>query len=151
MPFGARDWGLGTCKNSVPTTSVFRVDGNQYRDIRSFNDLVVWQKAIGLAELVYTSTRRLPTEETYGLKGQMRRAVVSVASNIAEGHARNTTGEYLQFVGHAMGSLAELETQVVLSKRLRFMDESTEQALIHALAEIGRMLSALRKSLRANP
>ncbi len=83
-----------------------------------------------VAELIYTSTRGFPAEETYGLKSQMRRAAVSIASNIAEGHARNTTGEYLQFIGHAMGSLAELETQVVLSKRLHFMDASTEQSLI---------------------
>ena len=78
--------------------------------IKSYEDLIVWQKALDLAEEIYRATRQFPKDELYGLTSQMRRAAVSIASNIAEGHERNSRGEFLQFIGHARGSLAELET-----------------------------------------
>src|SRR5207248_9496463 len=87
---------------------------------RSYKDLVVWQKGIALAKLVYQLTKNFPSEEKFGLVAQMRRAAVSVPSNVAEGQARHTTGEFVQFISHAEGSLAELDTQLILSIELRF-------------------------------
>ncbi len=116
--------------------------------IRSYQDLVVWQKALVLAEDVYSVTRGFPKEGIYGLISQMRWAAVSVASNIAEGHARNTQGEFMLFLGHARGSLAELQTQAILACRLKFLDSSIEHQLNARIAEVGRLLNALRTSLK---
>lgn len=91
---------------------------------RSYKDFVVWQKGIELAKLVYQLTRRLPSEEKFGLVTQIRRAVVSIPSNIAEGQARHTTGEFIQFISHAEGSVAELDSQLIHSIELGF---STQQ------------------------
>ena len=88
---------------------------SQRESVRSYRDLVVWQRAISLAEDVYIATRTFPKEEVYGLTSQMRRAAVSIASNIAESQARPGRGELLQFLGYARGSLAELGTQVTLA------------------------------------
>jgi len=84
-------------------------------EIRDYKDLIVWQKGMQLAKQVYQLTQCFPTEEKFGLVSQMRRAAVSVPSNVAEGQARNTTGEFVQFVSHAEGSVAELDTQLRLS------------------------------------
>ena len=81
--------------------------------VQSYRDLVAWQKAMELVVSVYTCTQNFPKVETYGLISQMRRAAVSVPSNIAEGHARISTGEFRQFLGHALGSLVEIETQTL--------------------------------------
>jgi four helix bundle protein len=99
------------------------------RSIRSFNDLLAWQKAMSLAEDVYRVTRAFPKDEIFGLTSQMRRAAVSVASNIAEGQARQTRGEFVQFLGHAKGSLAELETQTMLSTRVGLLTPEDDQLL----------------------
>jgi four helix bundle protein len=117
------------------------------RSVQSYRDLVVWQKALTLAEAVYGMTRKFPKEEVYGLTSQMRRAAVSVASNIAEGHARNTQGEFLQFLGHARGSLAELQTQATLASRLSFVQSEIDQQVNQQIAEVGRLLNALRTAL----
>ena len=117
--------------------------------IRSYRDLVVWQKAMELAEGVYGATSTFPKEEIYGLTSQMRRAAVSVPSNIAEGHDRHSRGEYLLFVGHARGSLSELETQTILAARLGRLPPSYEQSLMELMSEVGRLLNGLRKSLKA--
>jgi four helix bundle protein len=111
----------------------------------SFRDLVVWQKSIDLVEVVYRTTQAFPVDERFGLISQMRRAAVSVPSNIAEGHARHTTGEFIRFVANAEGSIAELETHFVISQRLGFLgaDHSAEGLL----EEIRKMLNALRRSL----
>src|SRR6478752_8675219 len=93
--------------------------------VRSFQDLIAWQRSLDLAEHVYQATRAFPKEEIYGLTSQMRRAAVSIASNIAEGHARQTRGEYIQFLGIARGSLAELETQTILAARLDMLSNET--------------------------
>ncbi len=96
---------------------------------------------------VYENSRIWPKEEIYGLTSQARRAAVSVPSNIAEGSSKRTTGEYLQSLGHAKGSLAELETQTILASRLGFQSESKSVEILTACDEIGRMLSGLVKSL----
>ena len=119
--------------------------------VRSYRDLVVWQKSIALAEQVYASTRTFPKEEIYGLTSQMRRASVSIASNIAEGHARQTRGEYVQFLGMARGSLAELQTQVILAARLKMLSVEIQRDLDEKLNEAGRLLNALRNSLLRRP
>jgi four helix bundle protein len=112
----------------------------------TFRDLIVWQKAVDLATAVYGVTRTMPAVERFGLTGQMRRAAVSVPSNIAEGNARNKIGDYLQFLSIARGSLAELETQLLIAQRLRMLGDTAE--LLNRLQEVRRMLQALMQSLR---
>lgn len=115
--------------------------------VRIYRDLIVWQVSMDLAEAVYLATRSFPREETYGLVSQMRRAAVSVASNIAEGQGRQSRGELLQSLGHARGSLYELGTQVTLAARLGMLSTEDDVALGELLARVGRLLNGLRKSL----
>ena len=116
---------------------------------QSYRDLVVWQKSIELAKQLYRVTSQFPSEEKFGLISQMRRAAVSVPSNIAEGQARNTTGEFIQFISHAEGSTAELDTQLFLSVELGFVKETDALSLFTLIGEIRRMLNGLRRSLRS--
>ena len=103
---------------------------------------------MALAEQVYEVTTLFPKEEIYGLTSQMRRAAVSIASNIAEGQARQSRGEFLQFLGHARGSLAELETQTVLAQRLKLLTPESNTNLSELIAEVGRVLNGLRNALK---
>src|SRR5437588_4072562 len=114
---------------------------------RSYKDLVVWQKGIALAKLVYGLTRSFPSEEKFGIVAQMRRAAVSIPSNIAEGQARRTTPEFIQFIGHAEGSAAELDTQIILAVELNFCPKKDALPLYELNDEIRRMLNALRRKL----
>jgi len=116
---------------------------------RSYKDLVVWQKGIALAKLIYQLTSKFPTEEKFGLVAQMRRAAVSIPSNIAEGQARHKTGEFIQFISHAEGSLAELYTQLILSIELRFARAEGSDAAFELISELRRMLNVLRRKLAA--
>src|SRR6476469_3436535 len=116
---------------------------------RSYKDLVVWQKGIQLAKLVYGLTRNFPAEEKFGIVAQMRRAAVSVPSNIAEGQARHTTGEFIQFISHAEGSVAELDTQLILSIELKFRRDVGAEAVFELIGELRRMLNVLRRKLAA--
>jgi four helix bundle protein len=118
------------------------------KEIRDYKDLVVWQKGMLLAKQVYQLTQSFPSEENFGLVSQMRRAAVSVPSNIAEGQARNTTGEFVQFVSHAEGWLAELDTQIRLSIELGFCRELAVKAIQELIVEEPKMLKSLRRSLR---
>lgn len=113
----------------------------------NFKDLIAWQKAMQVAELVYKLTATFPSEEKFGFVSQMRRAAISVPSNIAEGQARHTTGEFIQFISHAEGSVAELETQLLLSIKLDFATADTAAPVLNLLDEVRRMLNALRRSL----
>ena len=115
--------------------------------VRSYKDLIVWQKSVELVKLVYALTRSFPTDEKFGLVSQMRRAAVSVPSNIAEGHARNTSGEYVQFISHAEGSLAELETQLIVSMELGFCAAVDAKPIQVVIEEVQKMTNALRKSV----
>ena|SRR5438876_1224349 len=115
--------------------------------IRNYRDLVVWQKAMDLAKQCYQATRTFPSEERFGLTSQIRRAAVSVPSNIAEGHGRSHTKEYLNHISMAKGSLCELETQLELSHRVGYMSEEVLEPLMALSDEIGRMLTALRQKL----
>ena len=115
-------------------------------EIRSFRDLLVWQKAMTLVEDVYTLTEEFPRSEQFGLSIQLRRAAVSIPSNIAEGHARRT-GYFLNHLNMAVGSQAELQTQLELACRLRFVERSQVEPLLVAGAEIAKMLHGLSASL----
>jgi four helix bundle protein len=117
-------------------------------EVSSYRDLRVWQLSMRLAEDVYRATEILPAKETYGLSSQVRRAVVSVPSNIAEGHSRDSTKEFLRFLSIAQGSLSELETQMELCQRLGYMSETETHNILSVAAETGRMLSGLQKSLQ---
>jgi four helix bundle protein len=114
---------------------------------RSYKDLVVWQKGITLAKLVYGLTRAFPAEEKFGIVAQMRRAAVSIPSNIAEGQARHTTGEFIQFISHAEGSVAELDTQLILSIELEFCTSTAADRALELVSELRRMLNGLRREL----
>ena len=114
--------------------------------VKSYRELVVWQKSMDFAAEVYRVTRAFPREEMYGVTSQLRRAVVSVPSNIAEGQGRGTTGEFRQFLGQARGSLLEAETQVLLCERLKYLDNKTAAALLEQAGEVGRILNGLMRS-----
>ncbi len=114
---------------------------------RHYKDLQVWQKGIVLAKIVYRLTEKFPAEEKFGLITQMRRAVVSVPSNIAEGQARHGTREFLQFLSHASGSLAELETQLLLSQELGYCTAADVSEANKILVELQKMLAAMRRKL----
>jgi four helix bundle protein len=116
---------------------------------KSYRDLEVWQKAMTLAKEVYQVTLRFPSEEKFGLVNQMRRAAVSIPSNLAEGHARSGSNEFRHFVSIAMGSVAELETQVMLSTDLGYLKAQAKESLLNQLDTIGKMLRGLHKSLGA--
>ena len=116
---------------------------------RSYKDVVVWQKSIDLAKLTYELTRNFPAVEKFGLIAQMRRAAVSIPSNIAEGQARHTTGEFIQSISHAEGSVAELDTQLVLSVELKFCAKPAADPVFVLILEVRRMLNALRRRLSA--
>jgi four helix bundle protein len=98
--------------------------------VRSYRDLIAWQKAMDFVVEVYRVTQCFPREEQYGITSQLRRAVVSVPSNIAEGQGRQTTGEFRQFLGHARGSLLEIETQILLSERLHYLEHQAANGLL---------------------
>src|SRR3954453_12198299 len=119
------------------------------KEPQNYKDLVVWQKGITLAKEIYRLTARFPSEEKFGLVAQMRRAAVSIPSNIAEGQARHTTGEFIQFISHAEGSTAELETQLILSVELEFVVKEQTTTEFILLDDIRRMLNGLRRKLSA--
>ena len=114
----------------------------------SHKDLILWQKSMDLAVEVHRLARQLPRHELFGLGNQLRRAAVSVPSNVAEGSARRTTREFISFLHIARGSLAELETQVLLARRLQYLDDASVRALAPAVAEVGRLLNAVIRGLQ---
>jgi len=114
-------------------------------DIKSYQDLVVWQKGIDLCELVYRTSAAFPSREVYGLTSQIRRAAVSVPSNIAEGAGRITKGEFIQSVGHARGSLFEVETQLFVAKRLGYLSSNETDGLFEVTNEIGKLTNGANR------
>lgn len=115
--------------------------------LKSFKDLVVWQRSFQLCKRVYQITRAFPADERFGLTAQLRRATVSIPSNIAEGYGRGTTRDYVRFLWTANGSVAEVETQLLLAKELEFLRPEDATNTLSSLAEVERMLAALIKSL----
>jgi four helix bundle protein len=116
--------------------------------IRSYKDLLVWQKSIDLVDEIYRLTRRYPKSETYGLSSQMQRAAVSVAANIAEGSGRDSTKEFIHHLSYSLGSLAETETYLTVSLRLEYAEKAVVAKLESQSDGIGKMLRSLQKSLR---
>ena len=112
-----------------------------------FTDLDVWQKSMDLSVEIFKTVKFLPKEELYGLSDQMRRAVISIPSNIAEGHQRGSTKDYIRFLYISKGSLGELITQIMLCERLGYIEEQKSHELINKCVEIQRMVSGLVNSL----
>jgi four helix bundle protein len=118
--------------------------------VTHYRDLVVWQKSIDLAEVVYKLTQRFPQCELYGLTNQLRRAVVSIASNIAEGQGRGMGNEFIHFLRIANGSRQEVETQLIIAARLQYITTTEADPILAQIAELGRLLSGLLRSLPNN-
>ena len=116
--------------------------------VKNFKVLIVWQKAIELVTAVYELTNDFPDREKYGLANQLRRAVVSIPSNIAEGQGRYSTGEFKQFLGHARGSLYEVETQIILARKLNFIGQEQIDRIHDHISEVGRLMNGLITSLK---
>jgi four helix bundle protein len=110
---------------------------------RCHNDLVLWQKSMDLAVLVYRTSAALPKQEMFGLVSQLRRAATSIPSNIAEGSARKSTREFIQFLHIARGSMAELETQLQLAQRIGYLSAIEADGAQRSIDEVGRILSAV--------
>jgi len=117
---------------------------------KNYADLIVWRRAMDFVEAVYRATAVFPKEEIYGLTRQMRRAAVSIPSNIAEGQGRKSPREFHRFLSVAHGSLRELETQILIAERLEYVDSSARSNLMNSAGEIGRLLNGLMNSLSHN-
>ncbi|QEG32813.1 four helix bundle protein [Bythopirellula goksoeyrii] len=117
--------------------------------ILSYRDLVVWQEGMAIAKEVYKAKEHFPKQKLYGLVSQIRRCSVSIPSNIAEGHARTSTKEYLHHISFVMGSLAELGTQLILSNELQYLDEIIMNSLLERCETLGRRLRSLTSSLKS--
>ena len=117
-------------------------------DINSYRDLLVWQHAMDFAVLCYSLTRSFPREEMFGLTSQIRRAASSVAANIAEGHGRENSGSFVQFLRVAQGSLKETETHLLLSERVGFLQPDKLALAMKSCDEIGRMLRSLIRAVQ---
>jgi four helix bundle protein len=116
--------------------------------VTSYRDLTVWQKAMDLAEMIFSLTAKIPREQIYGMSAQMQRAANSVPSNIAEGHARNSTKEYLYYISVSLGSIAELETQLMLCGRVKFLSEGEVTRALGLADEVGKMLRSIQRGLK---
>ena len=119
-------------------------------DYTTFKDLTVWQKAMDLCDEVYVLSKLLPKEETYALAQQMRRAAVSVPSNIAEGYKRNTNKDFIQFLSVSSGSNAEVETQIYIAVRQNLISEEQAKRALSICTEVSKMLNALINRLKAD-
>ena len=115
--------------------------------IRTYRDLVVWQKSMALITEIYEITRTFPKDETYGIVAQMRRCAVSVPSNIAEGYGRNSSSDYIRFLRIAVDSLYELQTQLEISLNLKYFKENTFKSFYESSREVERMLSSLIRTI----
>lgn len=118
--------------------------------ISSYKDLIVWQKSVELVVKIYQLTNKFPKSELFGLTNQMRRAAISIASNIAEGRCRGTKKDYTQFLRISLGSGAELETQIIISKRLNYITEIDIKESEQLLCEIMKMLNTMISTLKAS-
>ena len=115
--------------------------------VKNYQELIVWQKAMDLVEEVYAVSKSFPREEIYGLTSQLRTAAVSIPSNIAEGQGRRTTPDFLRHLSIAYGSLREVETQILIATRLRYLAPGKCQGVMTMAAEVGRLLNGLMTSL----
>lgn len=118
------------------------------KPVRSYQDLVACQKAMDLVTEIYHISHKFPREELFALTSQLRRAAISVPSNIAEGQGRSSRKEFLYFLGNAKGSLSEVETQILIARNLGYIGEEALNVLLNLSAEVGRILNGLLASLR---
>ncbi len=118
------------------------------KEVKTYRDLMVWQKAMVLVTEVYRQTKVFPKEEVYGLTSQVRRCAISIPSNIAEGYGRNSTSDYIRFLQIASGSLYELQTQLEISMNLEYLSKGVVERLYSLSREIERMLSSLIRKLK---
>ncbi len=116
---------------------------------RNYSDLIAWQKAMDLASAIYEVTNSFPREERYGLSSQLRRAGVSVPSNIAEGQGRGSKAEFGHHLSIAHGSIREIETQILISSRLGYLRQEERKRVLNLAAEVGRLVKGLSNSLRS--
>ncbi len=115
--------------------------------VSSHKDLLIWQRSMDLVETIYRMTAKFPPGEQWGLTSQMRRAAVSVPSNIAEGYGRQATGEYRHHLSMGRGSLLELETQILLCRRLKYLEADDAEPLLTEIEELSRMMATLISKL----
>jgi four helix bundle protein len=120
------------------------------QQVWSHRDLIAWQKAMDVVVAVYQVSKKFPKDELYGLTSQLRRAAVSVPANIAEGQGRRSKAEYCQFLGHARGSLLEVDTHLEIALRLEYLNEEEYSQIQERLREVGRILNGLLRSLTSN-
>ncbi len=116
---------------------------------RSYKDLIAWRKSMELVAEIYKATQKFPKEELYGITSQLRRAAVSVPSNIAEGQARLSPKEFRKFLSDARGSLVEIETQLMISQMLKFLSNEDSERLLNRTCELARILNGLLASIKA--
>jgi four helix bundle protein len=117
--------------------------------VRNYRDLTVWQRAMELVKEVYVVTGEFPSSEKFGLVSQLRRAAVSMPSNVAEGQGRRSRGEFIEFLGHARGSLFEVETQLLIAAQLGFLSDERSNELQQRVDEVARLMNGLMKSLQS--
>lgn len=115
--------------------------------VRSYRELIAWQKAMDLVQVIYVTTKDFPAQERYGLASQVCRAAVSVPSNIAEGQGRRSTKEFKHHLSMAYGSLCEVETQILIAHRLAYLGDDQASGLLTQSAEVGRLINGLANSL----
>ena len=115
--------------------------------LKSYGELIAWQKAMDLVQSVYEAVRTFPKEEIYGLTSQLKRAAVSVPSNIAEGQGRKSTREFLHHLSIAYGSLMEVETQILIAVRLDYLSQQDAERIIERTSEVGRLINGLSNAL----
>lgn len=118
-------------------------------NVKSYRDLIVWQKAMDLVVICYKISETFPKDEIYGLSSQLKRAAVSVPANIAEGHGREGLGEYIHFLGVAQGSLRETETHLLIADRLSLADRNNLSQALNLSDEVSKMLGSLLRGLKA--
>lgn len=121
---------------------------NVKKKIESHRDLLVWQKSMDLVEAIYRITQKLPSHEQYGLISQLRRAAVSIPSNIAEGYGRHSSGSYKQFLSTSRGSLLEVETQIDICLRLGYLTTVDTESVLNTITELSKMLTSLISKIR---
>jgi four helix bundle protein len=119
--------------------------------VRCYQELIGWQKSVDLVTDIYRLTHKFPKDEMYGLTSQIRRAAVSIPCNIAEGQGRLSRGEFKQFLGHARGSVFELESQVLIARNLKYLAPEDATFLLSRITELGKILNGLLKSLERDP
>jgi four helix bundle protein len=117
--------------------------------VRSYRDLIVWQRAMDLSDFAYDATKSFPKDERFALTSQVQRSAVSVPSNIAEGHGRDHLGEYLHHLSIANGSLMELETQFIIASRRQYIDQAALAQGLNLSGDVGRLLAGLVRALKA--